>query len=115
MTPAVVAAEDDVRPASPAPPRAVAGKMNRVGLFVLGDQIEDFLDPLGTTFGGSGGIVVPRESSQALAGAALRLIDDARLRERVGNRALRRIHEELSESTVGERLRSVVLDEAGRR
>jgi len=63
----------------------------------------------------SGGIVVPRESSEALADAALRLIGDPRLRERLGKRALRRIHEELSERTVGERLRSVVLDEAGRR
>ena len=55
---------------------------------------------------GSGGVVVPREDSTALASALGRLLDDQAHARELGIRARRWVEERFSSDAVGDRLRA---------
>ena len=62
-----------------------------------------------------GGVVVPREDPEALAGELGRLLDDPPLCAELGGRARRRVEEGFSLEAIGPALREVLLgDQAGR-
>jgi glycosyltransferase involved in cell wall biosynthesis len=57
---------------------------------------------LSTVIDGTGGLVVPRGDSAALADALARLLDDPRLREQLGSNARRRIEDQYSVQMVSD-------------
>jgi starch synthase len=57
----------------------------------------------------SGGLVVPREDSTALALALKRVLDDEPWRQELSKRARRRIEEHFSPEAVGPQLRDFLL------
>jgi glycosyltransferase involved in cell wall biosynthesis len=60
-----------------------------------------------------GGIIVPRENSEALAAALRRLLEDPQLGQRLGAAARRRMERDFSLEVVGEQLRLFLFPEAG--
>jgi glycosyltransferase involved in cell wall biosynthesis len=60
-----------------------------------------------------GGIIVPREDSQALAGALLRLLENPRLGQQLGEVARRRMETDFSLEVIGEKLRRFLFPETG--